>query len=277
MTSMLPAYLAGDRVVLESVSRRAAHAVRLGGDEILCRVLGRFLMLADVTDHTVAPHLALDGYWEPWTTVAMARRLRAGWCGVDIGANHGYFTLLMALAAGPGARVLAVEPNPRLAALIERTLDMNGLAGIAQVRACAAGARKRSRARLVVPVNRTADASLQRAAGPADTVLDVESASVDELTQGWPSVDFVKIDTEGSEPAVWQGMSRTLARNPGIAVVMEFKPASYTDAPAFLTTIKACGFVLRSIQDDGSLSPVSDADVLAGGPGGDRMLFLYRE
>jgi FkbM family methyltransferase len=270
---VLPPYLLGDRVVLESVSRRAAFAVRLSADTLLCRVLGRYPMMADVEDYTVSPRLALDGYWEPWTTLAIARAVPLGAHVVDVGANHGYFTLLMALAAGSKARVLAVEPNPRLAALIETTLDMNGMTAIGAVHAVAAGDHATTRARLVVPRNRTADASLLRDAAEGDTVVETPCASVDELTSAWPAVDFVKVDAEGSEPAIWRGMSRTLARNHDITVVLEFKPGAYPDPAAFLDAIAADGFRLRRIQDDGSLRALSAAETLGEG---ESMLLLRR-
>jgi FkbM family methyltransferase len=271
---MLPAYLTGDRLVLESVSRRAAHAVPLNGDAILCRVLGQYLMVADPDDYTVTPHVVLDGFWEPWTTLAIARAIGPGLHAVDVGANHGYFTLLFAVAAGSSGRVLAVEPNPRLAGLAARTIEMNGFSGIAEVRCCAAG--ERGRARLVIPAHHGADASLHRKAGHADAVLDVESQTLDDMTRDWPQVDFVKIDAEGSEPAIWDGMAHTLARNPGITVVLEFKPAAYPDAAAFLAAISERGFPLRYIAEDGSLQPLSD-DAPAGAAGAERMLFLRRQ
>lgn len=274
---MLPAYLTGDRLVLESVSRLAAHTVRLNGDAILCRVLGKYLMVVDAEDYTVAPHVALDGYWEPWTTLAVARAVGPGLHAVDVGANHGYFTLLLALAAGRSGRVMAIEPNPRLAALVARTLEMNGLTDATEVRSCAAGDGREARAHLVVPAHHYADASLLSAPAPTDTVFEVESLTIDELTRAWPRVDFVKIDAEGSEPRIWAGMERTLASNPAITVVLEFKPGSYRDAEAFLSCIQANGFWLRCINADGSVRRLSNDEVLAGGENGDWMLFLRRE
>ena len=179
----------------------------------------------------------------------------------------------MALAAGSKARVLAVEPNPRLAQLITTTLDMNGLMSSGVVHTVAAGDHQTMRARLVVPRNRTADASLVRDAVEGDTVVETQSTSVDELTSAWPAVDFVKVDAEGSEPAIWRGMSRTLARNHEITVVLEFKPAAYPDPEGFLDAITAKGFRLRRIQDDGSLRALSAAEALGEG---ESMLLLRR-
>ena len=128
---------------------------------------------------------------------------------------------------------MAIERNPHLDGFAARTLELNGVSGIAEVRPCAAGDRKQQRTRLVIPAHHGADASLHRKPRGTDAVLDVESLTIDELTRTWPCVDFVKIDSEGSEPAIWLGMARTLSRNLAIAVVLEFKPATYWDAAAF--------------------------------------------
>jgi hypothetical protein len=42
-------------------------------------------------------------------------------------------------------------------------------------------------------------------------------------SEGWPSIELVKIDVEGGEGAVLPGMTELLERNPGIVVVLEFQ------------------------------------------------------
>ena len=100
---MLPPKVTGDRVVLESVSRQAAHAVRSNGDAIICRGFSASTSSSPMpTNYTVAPQVALDGYWEPWMTLAIARAIRRpGAHAVDVGAKHGYFTLLLARRQDP--------------------------------------------------------------------------------------------------------------------------------------------------------------------------------
>ena len=98
-----------DRGALESASRRMCQTARLSDDQLICRVLGKYIMYVDPRDRGITPHLALNGFWEAWVTVALARLIQPGWRCVDVGANVGYFTLLMADAVGPDGRVAAAS------------------------------------------------------------------------------------------------------------------------------------------------------------------------
>jgi predicted O-methyltransferase YrrM len=63
----------------------------------------------------LGPRLVLDGFWEAWVTLALARYIRPGFYSVAVGANYGYYSMLMAAACGREGYVLASEPNPVLA------------------------------------------------------------------------------------------------------------------------------------------------------------------
>ena len=90
-------------------------------------------------DAAVGRHVRGDNY-EADVTAVFRRFVRPGMHVIDIGANIGYFTMLSASLAGGGGSVLAVEPNPRNARLLEASRRANGFdhVTLAQV---AAGAR----------------------------------------------------------------------------------------------------------------------------------------
>jgi FkbM family methyltransferase len=274
---MLPAYMTESRVALEECSRRAYQTARLSETDVLCRVLGRYIMYADPTDLCIVPHLCMDGYWESWITVALARLIRPGWHCVDVGANHGYFTLLMADAAGDAGRVLAVEPNPDLAARVSRSLEVNGLLGRATVLQRAAADEDGTTLSLVVPRRHGPDATVCRAATAEDDACEVESVTLDAATRAWPRVDLVKIDAEGAEPLVWAGMRALVGRHPGVSILMEFCPARYADARGFLREIRREGFRLRRVRYDAEIAEITEAEILRGDGGNDLMLFLRRD
>lgn len=273
--SLLPPHLTGDRQLLETVSRDHSRSVYVGEATVLCRVLGKYLVYADAQETGITPHLAMDGYWESWITLALARTVRPGAHCLDIGANHGYYTLVMADAAGSKGRVVPVEPTPRLAEMLRQTLDINGFPHV-EVLAKAAFDSDGKTLQLVVPARRSLNARLAEEAGPTDEAVPVESVTVDSITRDWPRVDLIKIDVEGAEEAVWRGMQRTLDQNPGIEVILEFNVARYDDSRAFVRTVEAAGFPLRYIDTDAEVKDVTVDELLTRQVGDDWMLYLAR-
>jgi FkbM family methyltransferase len=262
------------RHTLEAVSREAAQSCYLGGGTALCRALTRYLVYVDTTDVGVAPHLLLDGCWEPWITLAVARAVHEGSRCLDLGTNHGYYALLMADAVGPEGRVLACEPNPRLAALVQRTLEVNGLGQRVDVVNRAVTDHGGDRVVLHHEAARMHNASLYVMASPETREIGAETVSVDELVADWPRVDVVKVDVEGAEEALWRGMRRTLEANPEIVVLMEFNSRRQYDARQFLERIRADGFPLRFVDADAEIRELPMDRCLSEGP--EWMLYLRR-
>jgi len=273
--STLPSHLLGGRELLESAARQHSRAVYLGDQTLLCRVLGKYLLYADAQETGITPHLAMDGYWESWITVALAGTLRPGWHCLDVGANHGYYTLIMADAVGPEGRVVPVEPTPRLAELLRQTLDVNGFPSV-PVEQRAASATDGKTLQLVIPARRSLNARLSEVAGPTDTVVEVKSVTIDALTRDWPRVDLIKIDVEGAEEDVWQGMQQTIASNPGLVVILELNVDRYEDPRSFVKAIEFAGFALRYIDIDADVKDVTIDDLLRRQVGQDWMLYLAR-
>ena len=258
-----------NREALESHSRANYQATYLGPDAVLCRVLGRYLMYVDPKDEDITPHLCMDGFWESWITLAMARLLQPGMFCVDVGANHGYYSLLMASAAGSEGRVLAFEPNAGLAHRIRLNARANGYADRIEVLENAAADASGRRVDLVFAPGRAANGTICRPPSGGDRVSSVDTRSIDDATADWQRVDLVKIDAEGAEDAIWTGMSRTIDDNPGLTVFLEFTPAAYADAAGFLDSIEAVGLGIRHVDPEGEVQPVSRAALLDAdsGPG----------
>ena len=235
---------------LRSVCRSACQTAYLGENTILCRVLSNYLLYGDTRDLGIVPHLCLNGFWEPWVTLATLRTLKPGWHCLDVGANHGYYSIVLSSVVGPSGRVLALEPNFRLAEMVRKPLELNGFNDRATVMPRAVSNRAGQIVKLVIPPGHTGHASIQASANASDEVMEVETVTIDQLTAEWPQVDFIKIDVEGAEIAVWQGMRETIRRNKDITIVLEFGANRYPNPRAFLEEILAEGFILRYIDYD---------------------------
>ena len=116
----------GPRARWENACRRLAFNARLSGDDVLCRVLGRYTFVVAASDVGLAPHLIAYGFWEIWVTRLIASRVREGMTCLDVGANVGYYSVLMADLVGQTGQVIAVEPIPTTFRLLSRNLAHNG-------------------------------------------------------------------------------------------------------------------------------------------------------
>jgi FkbM family methyltransferase len=224
-------------------------------------------MFIDLEDKSVAPHLIQDGYWESWISLAMARNLRPGMNVVDVGANFGYYTMLMSEAVGPEGRVLACEPMLDYANKIKRTCQINDVTNVLFcVQAIADTFEDLVEMRIPGDLKGSTSMVLYNHPNVAKYYnkegFFVYTNTIDILTEDWPSVDFVKIDVEGAEQMVWRGMSKTLEENRDIGVFMEVAKDRF-DLNDFLDEIEHDGFTISLVDTDGSINRASRSDIFA--------------
>ena len=213
-------------------------------------------------DSGITPWILLGGHWETFVTRTIRRLVRPGDRCLDVGANMGYYTVLMAKAAGPSGHVVALEPNPELFVVLERNIAVNGLGSCVTAHALAAGDAAGT-ARLSVTDVNMGGGSI---AGVGTTAgIPVAVATIDSLLGPTDILDVVKIDAEGHEWAVVAGMQDVLARSPRAAVVLELSPTAWeahVDPVRFLTRLSR-GRQLFGIEFDGQLRKASPADLVA--------------
>ncbi|GIW80409.1 MAG: hypothetical protein KatS3mg105_2216 [Gemmatales bacterium] len=258
-------HIRSSREELEQASRRKAAGIYYGDQRLLCRLLGDFLAFVDTRDLMLGPRLVLDGFWEAWVTLAVARHLQPGmWC-VDVGANYGYYTLLMAAVCGAEGRVVACEPNPLLAEnFLPWNIAVNGFADRIQIFPKAIGDRNDEAVDFTIHEGDLGTSSLVPFADSAGgKAITVPMTTLDHPCADWSRLDLVKIDAEGAESLVWQGMQETLKRFPQAVVVMELHQQRELERSAeLLRGIERDGYSLRAINYDGEIIAVDSATVL---------------
>lgn len=254
----------------EAEIRALCRTVSLPDGSVICRVLGRYKMRVEGGDYGLSSHLMLDGYWEMWVTEAMASLLRPGMVALDAGANVGYYTLLMAELVGPAGRVHALEPNPRLAEHLYWSIRMNARTEVT-LHARPLGAASGRPVILHVPAGLPQNGHVVPGSGSGS----MRTITVDEIVGDGP-LDFIKIDVEGAEWAVWQGMAGVLARRRPLVVVLEYNRHRGQDSDLLLDSILEHGFSLAQITMQDGIVPVTPAEIRAREDLEDWMLVLTR-
>jgi FkbM family methyltransferase len=262
---------------LLTLCRAHANPVYLGANTALCSCIGLFKLYVDTRDRGFASNLLLDGYWEPSVTLFVAQAVRPGMTVVDVGANYGYYTLLLAWLVGDRGRVVAVEPNPEAAASLRRSVELNGAAARISVITAAAGDRDGGEALLFVPEsdpkNATIVASPEALPPAAGQLHSVPRVTLDRILAELPRVDFVKIDAEGAEAAIIAGMRAMLLREKP-CLLLEFNAGRGGDPASMLEELGVIYGELRYINDLGEPVVISRDDLLAERRGRDWLLCL---
>jgi len=160
----------------------------------------------------------LFGLYDRYELSLVRRHLSAGGDFVDVGAHIGMYTVAAALALGGRGRVLAFEPNPAARAQLEKNLALNGCDNV--VVSGRAVADVVGAAFLHVPGTPDPSfSSLEAGRFAEGTPVPVATTTLDREVDAVglrPAV--IKIDVEGSELRVLDGMERTLEARPVLLV-----------------------------------------------------------
>jgi len=140
---------------------------------------------------------------------------------LDLGSNEGLFSLY-ALAADPANRVTAVEAQPRLCERLHANLCSNGW---------------EQRARVICGLAGGSNRQLKTLAATAPGVVNMEA-----LLAELGGVDFLKVDIEGSEFALFDNCSPWIARVRYIAMEVHHDCG---DSQALQRRLREQGLVVR--------------------------------
>jgi FkbM family methyltransferase len=173
--------------------------------------------------------------WEPRPTRVLRRLIRAGDVCFDLGANIGWYTLLLSHLVGHAGQVHAFEPDPRAFRRLRENVALNRCAENVRLNELAVG-RDTGTAQLC-GVDESLYTSLYEihASKSFGHKVDIQSIDAYVSSCGLQCVDFMKCDVEGSEFDVFrgaQGVLRDMDRppmiqlevNPGTAAKAGFTP-----------------------------------------------------
>jgi len=152
--------------------------------------------------------------------------LRTGDTFIDVGSNHGTFSIVASGLVGHGGLVVAIEPQPRLAGLLRRSLA-HGPARF-EVHQIACGDRSEE-VEFYIPLSTSGSAGrfARFSAVSRHRTIKVPMRPLDDLVD-WrrlPGRTFIKLDIEGSELAFLAG-ARQLIRATAPALLIELNPAA---------------------------------------------------
>jgi FkbM family methyltransferase len=208
--------------------------------------------------------------YEPTLTV-LAGLAEDGDTVLDVGANFGVYSLVLAREVGRSGRVFAFEPGEEALAQLRRNLALNSSLNVEVVPAALS--------------DRDGTGSLAHVYGPPTYTIDdrapgerVDLVRLDTwmAATGAPPPAIVKVDVEGHEPAVFAGGRSTLEQAKPLVMFEVSFPAlrrgGYDDAASW-SALAELGYRFFRLAADGKLERVDrveEGNLFAVHPASDR-------
>ena len=198
--------------------------------------------------------LSIFKIYEPNQTKIVKKYVHEGDVVIDVGAHVGYYTLLMAQLVGKNGKVYSFEPDPVNFELLKKSVEINGFENVVLIQKAVSDTTEKIKLFLGdndSAINRIYDAKL----GDAKKSIDVESVTIDEyFKENDKLFNFIKIDSEGSEAKIINGMEKFLTKNRKLIMMTEFFPflikKSGDEPNQYLKSLENSGFELYNILDD---------------------------
>ncbi len=182
---------------------------KLFGTRFVTRKVNDYKMILDNNDPGISRSLILFGTREVDHKVIIEKVLKPGMRVFDIGANIGYYVLMERGLVGEDGEIIAIEPSPTNAKLLQKNLALNGYdqSNVTFVEGGVSDKPGVLNFHLAEMSNlHTFHPKGSAAEKLTGEVIEVKTYSMPELVDLYGAPDLLRMDVEGHEVDIFKGM-----------------------------------------------------------------------
>jgi len=196
----------------------------------------------DVKGKSIHKQLILDGIRERKSTRIMERFVRPDDVILELGANIGYYVLIESKVLSDKGYIYAVEPAADNVELLKKNIALNNIKNI-EVSNMAIS-NKKGTAKLYLGKACNLHSLINSSGSPDAKYVEVQTDTVDNFLKGKKPISFLRMDVEGYETEVIDGMRDTLKSQSFKRLFVEIHPHRVSTAKMqnFLKTLHDYGF-----------------------------------
>jgi FkbM family methyltransferase len=210
-----------------------------------------------------------EGYYEHAEQSFCADFVKPGMTVFDVGASHGFYTLLFAKLAGP-ERVHAFEPEEGNYARLRVNLELNGFQGVQASQLAVVDESGEVELNVYPPElygwHTLGHPTMEVEGKPVvpDASRRVQGVTLDEYCadRGIKRIDLLKLDVEGAELEALRGASRLLREKRVGCLLFEVSQAMVEgmshDPAEIFDLVREAGLTVNELVADGTLQPAPD-------------------
>ncbi len=179
-------------------------------------------------DRYIGQRIALDKY-EKYETALLLSHINKNSVCVDVGANIGYYTLLMAKRV---KKVYAFEPDKKCFEILKKNVEENNLKNVVLINKAASD--KEGEKFFEISKNNFGDNRIKSPPTPslnkegAINYIKINTCLLDDVLKNEQKISLIKIDTQGWEPQVVLGAKKIINRDKP-TLFLEYTPTDYKD------------------------------------------------
>lgn len=255
--------------IIKSVQFACVRAWRGHGAHVLARAAPFGLLFRGPAADCITRHIYRLGSHEPVMTRYLLDhvRLAANDVALDIGANLGWYSVVLDRLSAAGARIFAFEPDPSTYQLLLNNLVANRASRVTPVNLALGetpGVAQLNRYRDRNNGRHTLMVGGNTSGGTVQVRVNTLQSFWKENDLGNRRIRFLKIDVEGYEYFVLRGAGELLKNCD--CMLLEYAPRSLHDAGldtrSLLELLKGSGFHLR-VFENGHAKPIGFSDLVA--------------
>ncbi|MBG9514787.1 FkbM family methyltransferase [Bacillus thuringiensis] len=206
------------------------QGVYIGDNKILTYMEWNANLIVPSNDLSLTPSLVTNGHIELGLTNFFRKNLKPGNTVVDIGANIGYFSVLIGILIGPKGKLIAYESNPYIYAFLMDNLSINYLHDRSSVYQCAVYSSSKFLQFYASKRFMGNSSLIQHSKTYHKHYIDeiekvqVKAITLDTHLQNITEIDFLKIDIEGGEYHAFLGMKELIQNKKIKTIIFELNP-----------------------------------------------------
>jgi FkbM family methyltransferase len=194
------------------------------------RKVNSYPMILNFDEEGLSRHLMIHRQREISETETVKRIVKPGMCILEIGANIGYYTILMGKLVGKNGKIYAYEPYPCSVDILTRNVRLNGFADIVEVHNLAVSSENTIKKLYLGRASNVHSLINYKTDGSNADYIEVKTKDIREiLMDSDRKIDLVRMDIEGHERELFSRLSADISTVLPARIFFEIHPLGDID------------------------------------------------
>lgn len=176
------------------------------------RKVNNYPMILNFDEEGLSKHLMIHREREISETETVKRIIRPGMCILEIGANIGYYTILMGKLVGKNGKIYTYEPYPPNVDILTRNVELNNLTDTVEVQNLAVSSKNTIQKLYLGRASNVHSLINYKTGNNNVDYIEVKTKDIREiLVESDRKIDLIRMDIEGHERELFSRLSNDIS------------------------------------------------------------------